>query len=111
MTTLPLCHLDDIENGGSIGLIAKINDLRTALLIVRQNDQAFVYVNVCPHTGAPLDFEPGQFMNFDHSFIMCAMHGAIFRIEDGFCIQGPCVGKSLTPIASEVRERQVWLVV
>lgn len=106
-----LCSLDDIENGDSIGLIAEIDGLRTSLIVVRQGEQAFVYVNVCPHTGAPLDFEPGQFMNFDRAFIMCAMHGALFNIHDGFCIQGPCVGKSLTPIASEVREGQVWLAV
>jgi nitrite reductase/ring-hydroxylating ferredoxin subunit len=111
MTQTRLCSLDDIEDGGSIALIAEINGLRTSLIIVRQEKRAFVYVNVCPHTGAPLDFEPGQFMNFDRSFIMCAMHGAIFRIEDGFCLQGPCVGKSLTPIPSEVREDHVWLAV
>lgn len=111
MTQTRLCSLDDIENGGSVALIAEIDGLRTSLIVVRQGEQAFVYVNVCPHTGAPLDFEPGQFMNFDRSFIMCAMHGALFNIHDGFCIQGPCVGKSLTPIASEVRERHVWLAV
>lgn len=107
----PLCHLDAIENGGSIGLITEIDGLRTSLIVVRQQNQAFVYINVCPHIGAPLDFAPGQFMNFDRTFILCAMHGALFNIHDGFCIQGPCVGKSLTPIVCEVREGQVWLVV
>jgi nitrite reductase/ring-hydroxylating ferredoxin subunit len=106
-----LCSLDDIENGGSTGLITEINGLRTSLIVVRQGDLAFVYLNTCPHTGAPLDFEAGQFMNFDRAFIMFAMHGALFNIHDGFCIQGPCVGKSLTPVVSEVREGQVWLMV
>ena len=30
--------------------------------------------------------------------ILCATHGALFRIEDGHCLSGPCVGESLTPL-------------
>jgi hypothetical protein len=28
-------------------------------------------------------------------YLLCATHAASFRIEDGFCIAGPCVGGSL----------------
>lgn len=109
MTQTPLCQLDAIEDGNSMGLVAEIDGLRTGLILVRQGDEVFVYINSCPHIGAPLDFEPGRFLNLERDLIQCAMHGALFRIEDGLCIQGPCVGKSLTPIPCEVREDRVWL--
>lgn len=107
----PLCQLVDIEDGGSTGLVAQIDGVPTSLIVVRQGDLVFIYINICPHIGAPLDFEPGRFLNLERDLIQCAMHGALFRIEDGHCIQGPCAGKHLTPIASEVREGAVWLVV
>lgn len=107
MTDAPLCQLSDIEDGGSIGLVA--NDV--SLILVRQGDDVFIYENNCPHIGAPLDFEPGQFMNLERDLIQCAMHGALFRIHDGHCVQGPCAGQHLTRVASEVRKGAVWLVV
>lgn len=111
MTDVRLCPLDDLEDGGSAARLAVIDGLRTPLIVVRQGQNVFLYVNVCPHIGAPLDFEPGQFLNLERDLIQCAMHGALFRIEDGLCVQGPCIGRNLTPIASEVREGWVWLVV
>lgn len=107
----PLCQLSDIEETGSIGLTAELDGLRTGLIVVRQGEHVFIYVNNCPHIGAPLDFEPGRFLNLERDLIQCAMHGALFRIEDGHCVQGPCAGKHLTPVAFEVRNGAVWLAV
>ena len=33
---------------------------------------------------------------------MCATHGANFRIDDGFCTAGPCMGMSLRPLAAAI---------
>ena len=107
----PLCALEAIADGGSIGLTAEIDGLRTGLMVLRQGERVFIYNNTCPHIGAPLDFEPGQFLNLQRDFIQCAMHGALFRIDDGHCVFGPCVGQALTPIACEVRDGGVWLLV
>ena len=111
MTSKPLCQLNDIEDGGSIGMVATIDNLPVGLALVRQGDDVFIYENSCPHNLAPMDFTPGQFLNLERDLIQCTLHGALFRIDDGHCVQGPCVGKHLKPIASEVREGAVWLVV
>lgn len=111
MTDVALCQLDDIEDRGSIGLVAELNGQRTSLIAVREGDAVFLYVNLCPHIGAPLDFEPGRFMNLERDHIQCAMHGALFRIHDGGCVQGPCTGEHLTPVASVLREGAVFLAV
>ena len=39
-----------------------------------------------------------RLLTAEEDFIVCATHGALFRIEDGTCVAGPCVGKSLKPI-------------
>ncbi|MCG8508251.1 MAG: Rieske (2Fe-2S) protein [Rhodospirillales bacterium] len=104
-----LCCLDDIEDGGSQRFTAEICGQPTAVLVVRQADRAFAYVNSCPHIGAPLDFLPGKFLNAQGTHIQCANHGALFRIEDGLCVSGPCMGASLTAVKTVVEDRIVRL--
>jgi nitrite reductase/ring-hydroxylating ferredoxin subunit len=49
--------------------------------------------------GTPLDWKPDDFMSEDGDHIMCHTHGALFEIEDGFCVAGPCAGDNLQPVA------------
>lgn len=109
--TEPLCQLSDIPDGNSTALIGEVDGVRTALIAIRQGSSVYLYINSCPHIGAPLDFQPGRFLNLDKTFIQCAMHGALFTIETGHCIEGPCIGKDLHAVPCEVRESQVWLAV
>jgi nitrite reductase/ring-hydroxylating ferredoxin subunit len=105
-----LCRLDDIAEGGSIGLSASIGGRARALMAVRQGDDVYVYVNACPHRGLPLDFKPGRFLTHDGEYILCSNHAALFRIEDGHCVAGPCKGAGLAPVQVKVREGEVFLV-
>lgn len=107
-----LCRLAEIPDGGSAGFaVTWPSGERQGVLAVRRGERVFAYVNSCPHVGSPLDFEPGQFLNFERTHILCSTHGAIFRIEDGRCVRGPCVGKSLAAIPVEVRAGAVHLPV
>lgn len=109
MTNTPLCALDDLVDGESTGLVAELNGADTSLIVVRQYTDVYIYVNSCPHIGAPLDFMPGQFLNPDKDMIQCSTHGALFRIEDGTCVFGPCADQGLEPVPCTVRDGQVWL--
>jgi nitrite reductase/ring-hydroxylating ferredoxin subunit len=35
---------------------------------------------------------------------MCSTHGALFRVEDGVCLAGPCQGDRLEPYPIVVRD-------
>ena len=85
-----LCRLDDIADFGSAGFTIATADGPTEVMVIRQGSRAFAYVNLCPHWDAPLDMKPGQFLDRDRQHILCANHGAVFRIQDGFCLAGPC---------------------
>jgi nitrite reductase/ring-hydroxylating ferredoxin subunit len=94
-----LCSLDDIANPGSCGFdIETGGAVPLRLFVVRKGDVLAAYRNRCPHTGAPLEWQPHQFLDIDNSFIQCAIHGALFRPEDGYCLRGPCVGQFLEPL-------------
>lgn len=66
--------------------------------LLRLGDAVVAYRNHCPHTGAPLNWNPNQFLSYEKEFIECAIHGALFRLQDGYCVHGPCNGQSLQSV-------------
>ena len=103
-----LCRLADIEDGTSKGFPPPPGGF-TGLLAVRQGDEVFVYVNACPHIGTPLDWTPGRFLSVDGSHIICATHGAEFRIADGECLRGPCFGDRLEPVMIQIKDGTIFV--
>jgi len=110
MMSVPLCRLEDVEDGNSAACVAEFGGRKRSFIVVRKAETAFVYLNNCPHIGAPLDFTPGQFLNLEKSMILCSSHGALFTIETGFCVSGPCEGESLTPVKLEIVDGHVNLL-
>lgn len=96
-----LCRLDDIPDGGAKGFDPPPGRF-TGLFAVRRGGAVWVYLNACPHLGVSLDIAPDRFLDARRQHIQCSTHGALFRIEDGFCLKGPCAGARLTPIAARV---------
>jgi nitrite reductase/ring-hydroxylating ferredoxin subunit len=101
-SSVVVCRLEDIEDPGSKGMTVSIAGQLQDIFVVRQGDSVFGYLNSCPHTGGPLDWTPDRFLALDGRYIQCAMHAALFRVEDGRCIAGPCNGDRLTPVPVEV---------
>ncbi len=95
-----LCHIDEIPDNGSKGL----NYKGMALVAVRQGDQVYLYHNQCPHLGLPLEWQADQFLNADKSLIQCSTHGALFEIESGYCISGPCQRQKLVAINTNIED-------
>ena len=108
MADYPLCRLDALPEGQSKGITVQPDARYADLLVVRTAAGIFAYRNRCPHTGAPMEWEPDQFLDYTGTAIQCGIHGALFRIEDGYCVSGPCVRQSLQRIA--VIERDGWLI-
>jgi nitrite reductase/ring-hydroxylating ferredoxin subunit len=104
--TRTLCRLDDIADGGTVGFAASPGEFM-GLFAVRRGEAVFVYINACPHLGVPLDWVPGRFLSADGSRIICATHGAEFRIEDGQCLHGPCLGERLEAVMIRIKDGEV----
>jgi naringenin degradation protein FdeD len=98
-----LCRLDELPDGAARGFGPAPGGF-TGLVAIRQGAAVYVYVNACPHLGTPLEFMPDRFLSQDGSRIVCATHGAEFRIADGVCLLGPCIGDSLEPVAVSIED-------
>jgi nitrite reductase/ring-hydroxylating ferredoxin subunit len=103
-----LCRLTDLPDNDAKGF-PPAQGRFTGVFAIRQGDSVRVYVNACPHIGTPLDWVPDRFLSADRSRIICATHGAEFRIEDGFCTRGPCRGDSLEPVLTQVKDG--WVLI
>lgn len=110
MKDVPLCHLSELEDPGSKGFeINRVDADALRFFVVRRDGAVFAYRNRCPHTGAPLEWQPDQFLDCEGGFIECAMHGALFDISDGRCLRGPCVGDQLEPLALSLSDDMIYL--
>ena len=85
---LTLARLNDIPDGGAVGVSVEIDRGQFHVLIVRLGEDARVYLNSCPHVGVRLDWSPGVFMSIDGALIQCATHGALFEPRTGHRISG-----------------------
>jgi len=101
-----LCALDDIADPGAKGFAP---DDGAPFFIVRQGDQVFGYINSCPHYGSTLEWKDDTFLSYEKDLIQCSLHGALFRINDGYCVSGPCARAGLKPIAVRVEAGRVIL--
>ena len=106
-----VCSLADLPEGSSRGFsIRGAEAVCEDIFLVHKNGRVSAYLNSCPHTGGPLDWVPDKFLNLDGDLIQCATHEALFRIDDGVCIAGPCAGRSLTPLRVEICNDDVLLL-
>lgn len=100
-----LCPLSDIPEGEARGFEFG----RKSVVAVVRDGQLRTYLNWCPHLGIDLNFMPDEFLDMDRQFLMCANHGALFEIETGECLSGPCQGESLVPVPHEIRDGDIWV--
>lgn len=99
------CALDELSTGECVS-----GDFEgQSYFAVKKDNRLFAYRNHCPHLGISLEFKKNAFLNSDGSLIQCSMHGALFTIDEGYCLSGPCSGQSLEPVVLEIKENEVWL--
>lgn len=105
-----LCLLSDIDpETGHECRIETADGVRHVVLL-RQADTVQAWLNVCPHMGRSLSWAPGEFLFDRAGRLVCPHHGALFRTEDGECIEGPCRGAALTAVEVEIRGDAVFAV-
>lgn len=75
---------------------------------LRFNGQVVAYLNRCLHVPMEMDWQPGEFLDSDKEYILCATHGAAYQPQTGRCVGGPCGRGKLTAIDVEERDGVVY---
>jgi len=87
----------ELKENSSLAFEAGLNSggVCSGFFVRESNGTLHAYENNCPHTGAPLNWTPDQFLTKEGLYIQCSIHGAMFKVQDGECFAGPCSGKFL----------------
>lgn len=115
---IDICAETDIEEEEALGIdLSGLLDLSdrekqpenpaNSMFLCRKDGQIFAYVNQCPHLHIPLEMSADQFLNMERNFVLCATHGALFQIETGECVNGPCFGESLIPVPFKIDQGRI----
>ena len=104
---IKLAPLDAITDGKARNFVLQMRAGRFHGFVVRRGDTVFGYVDRCPHAGLPLAQQLDQYLTPDGGLIACSWHGAVFTVEEGACVGGPCVGARLSPWPVAVSEGRV----
>ena len=100
---MPVCTLAELAERGSRGFRVGEGDWPLRGFVVQLPDGSVrAYENTCPHAGHPLDLLPHRFLTADRGHIVCASHGALFSLDTGRCVAGPCAGRTLRPLPVSV---------
>lgn len=107
-----ICNVRDIPNrrGKSFHLLRRQPDGTQTpwhILVVLWDRKLYGYVNICPHQRVNLDWERDQFFDPNGTRLICGKHGALFQVETGACIEGPCLGARLEPVLLRVLDGDV----
>lgn len=100
-------RLDELSDPGCREFTIGTGDWPFKGFVVRQGDAVYAYQNFCAHAGHALNWQEDKFLTADGKQIICASHGAIYEIESGKCIAGPCPGKKLRAVEVTVKNGDV----
>ena len=77
--------------------------------VVRFHGKPYAYVNQCAHVPIELDWNEGDFFTTQKDYLICSTHGAHYRPDNGFCVMGPCKGKSLKAIQVTEQNQEILI--
>lgn len=89
--------LELIADGAARNFVLQIGEARFHGFVVRRGGEVRGYVDRCPHAGLPLAQQLDAYLTPAGDLIACSWHGALFDIDTGACVGGPCVGAALRP--------------
>lgn len=94
--SLVLCDSSALADGGDAYVFDLLEYGQPVRAFVLRHDGRVVgYLNRCAHVPAEMDWQPGKFLDDSGRWILCSIHGAAYEPASGYCVAGPCVGRSL----------------
>ncbi|MDO5620953.1 MAG: Rieske (2Fe-2S) protein [Paracoccus sp. (in: a-proteobacteria)] len=107
---IPLCLLSDLPEGQARGFLPA-SDVRRQVIVMRRDAGVVAYWDSCPHYagGTPMAWRKDAYLNGDGTHFACHAHGALFDLDSGECVLGPCLGRRLTRVPVTVQGDQVLI--
>ncbi|MBW8300738.1 MAG: Rieske (2Fe-2S) protein [Hydrogenophaga sp.] len=94
-----LCRSDEIGEAEAKGF-GPFDGARRKVVLTRRRGVLYAWLDACPHysTGTPMAWKTDAYLNGEKTHLTCHSHGALFEIETGECVLGPCLGQKLKAV-------------
>jgi len=100
----PLGNIKQVTNAKT--LVVKTEQHPYEIILIKgEQQQIKAYENNCPHQNVPLTEAYKIDVNPFEKTMKCSVHEAFFNIEDGECIEGPCLYEHLTEVPIQIDEQ------
>jgi nitrite reductase/ring-hydroxylating ferredoxin subunit len=99
---------NDAASAQAVRFDLKQGGMTLSAFAVRYEGKVYAYLNQCAHIAMEMDWQLGQFFDFDQRYIMCATHAALYEPSTGLCEDGPCKGKQLKSVALRLDNGQYY---
>jgi nitrite reductase/ring-hydroxylating ferredoxin subunit len=103
-----LANISDLPEHGGKDIVFRDGTHQTNIFIQLHKGTVHIYENRCPHAGTPLNMIGDKFLNITKDRLICRTHGALFEIQNGNCVAGPCKGQGLRPVAFDVKDGAIF---
>ena len=80
---------------------------RRGMVLLDLDGEVRGYLDRCQHLPIPLGTDV---FDEDKRHLICITHGALYRLNDGKCIEGPCKGMSLCALEVKVIDGGYYLI-
>ena len=80
-----------------------------AMVLRDESGVVVAYRNLCRHLPVPLDGGTGERLSADGMHLVCGTHGATYRLNDGYCVDGPCEGMALHGLSVHRRDGELYV--
>ncbi|BCH66639.1 hypothetical protein RvVAT039_38550 [Agrobacterium vitis] len=100
-----LCRQDAVGEGEAKGF-GPLEGFRRKIIVIRRDGKLHAWLDACPHysSGTPMAWKTDAYFNGEKTHLACNSHGALFDLETGECVLGPCLGQGLTRVDIAVGE-------
>lgn len=91
---IEICPSEALINGGrGVRFDVRVAGRIVPAFVVRYGGVARGYLNRCAHVAMELDWQPGEFFDFDAEHLVCSTHGALYDPATGGCVGGACADR------------------
>ncbi|HKX95600.1 MAG TPA: Rieske 2Fe-2S domain-containing protein [Methylibium sp.] len=106
--SLPLCRSEALaERGRAHVWDVLLHGQPARAFALRIDGRPVAYLNRCAHVSAEMDWNPGDFLDGERRYIVCALHGAHYEPSTGRCAGGPCGRGRLAALMVTERDGEV----
>lgn len=105
-----LCHYQDlVKQPVQVHVLPDHDHGKQSIILVLHQNRVRAYNNQCPHAWVPLDAAGQDILSSCKHYLQCSSHFAQFRLQDGYCVYGPCQGRSLQTLNVVQQADKIYL--